>query len=67
MTEWKGSCQCCGVKTSMYSMSWFDERLICTDCSERETEHPRYDEAKEAELNAVRSGNFNFKGIGYYK
>jgi hypothetical protein len=48
-------------------MSWFDERLICTDCSERETEHPRYDEAREAELNAVRSGDFNFKGIGHYK
>jgi hypothetical protein len=48
-------------------MSWFDERLICMDCSEKETEHPRYNDARDAELNAVRSGDFKFKGIGYYK
>jgi len=48
-------------------MSWFDVSLICGDCSDKEIEHPRYNEAREAEAEVVRSGNFKFKGIGYYK
>jgi hypothetical protein len=46
-------------------MSWFNESLICDECSDKESDHPRYVEAKEEELKAVKSGNFNFKGIGY--
>jgi len=34
------------------------------DCSVRESERPDFTKAKEAELNAVKSGNFNFKGSG---
>ena len=66
MIEWNGSCQRCHKKTLSHTMSWFNESLICGDCSNKETEHPRYNEAREAETKAVRSGNFNFKGIGYF-
>lgn len=65
MTEWRGNCQRCYKESSSYTMSWFNESLICDECSDKESDHPRYVEAKEEELKAVKSGNFNFKGIGY--
>ena len=65
MIEWRGHCHRCYTKTGSYIMSWFDESLICGDCSDKEKDHPRYAEAREEELRAVKSGNFNFKGIGY--
>lgn len=42
----------------------FDTAEICLDCKKKEEKHPRYEEAREAEANAVRNGNYNFPGIG---
>jgi hypothetical protein len=33
-------------------------------CIDKEQKHPKYAEAREAEYNAVRSGNYNYRGIG---
>jgi hypothetical protein len=45
-------------------MSRFNTDWICLACEEKERAHPLYKKASEAELAAVRSGDFNFKGIG---
>jgi hypothetical protein len=46
-------------------MSWFNTDCICKECDEKEKAHPRYKEAKEAELEQVKKGNYNFEGIGF--
>jgi hypothetical protein len=45
-------------------MSRFNTDMICDDCENKEKNHPAYAEAVKAELNAVKSGNYNFPGIG---
>jgi hypothetical protein len=42
----------------------FNTDVICLECKDKETKHPRYKEAQEAERKAVLNGNFNFPGIG---
>jgi len=65
LAEWTGKCQRCFNKSDMYTMSMFDVALICMDCKDAEARHPRYKEAQEAEINALRGGDRNFKGIGW--
>jgi len=60
----KVKCDRCFSNMHTHIMSWFNEDIICMDCSVRESERPDFTKAKEAELNAVKSGNFNFKGSG---
>ena len=43
----------------------FNTDIICPECKELETQDPRYEEARQAELNALRKGKLNFKGIGW--
>lgn len=62
--RWDGRCQRCYHEVGGYIMSFFNTQLICLDCDERERAHPRYKEAKDAEHAALRSGNYNFPGIG---
>lgn len=57
-------CQRCGVETSVTIMSMFNEQIICMDCKDKEVEHPLYKGAREAEVEQVRQGNYNFKGVG---
>ncbi|CAK7037388.1 hypothetical protein [Tissierella sp.] len=45
-------------------MSMFNEDYICLDCREKETKDKDYQKAREAELEEVTKGNYNFKGIG---
>lgn len=65
MKNWDGHCQKCGKSTNAHIMSMFDDRLICLDCEERERQNPHYQEAREADEAAIKSGNFNFPGIGW--
>jgi hypothetical protein len=48
----------------MLTMSRFNTDMVCEDCESREKAHPKYAEAKAAELAAVRRGEHNFPGIG---
>jgi hypothetical protein len=57
-------CDRCGVKTNMFTGSYFNTQTICIDCSMEERAHPRFKEAQDADQAAVMNGNFNFKGIG---
>ena len=64
MYDWSGHCQRCGGKSSSHTMSMFNTDLICMDCKGKETDRPDYEQATKAERAAVKSGNYNFEGIG---
>lgn len=63
--EWRGLCHRCGAKSSVHMMSRFNKDLLCMDCIDREQEHPDYQRAAKAELEAVRRGDYNFPGTGW--
>ena len=62
--EWTGRCQECYEESSAHIMSMYSTRLICLDCKDRETKRSDYRKAVDADDDAIKSGNFNFKGIG---
>lgn len=57
-------CERCGGTSSFSTGSWFNTEQICLECAERERAHPRFEEARRVEREAVRNGDFNFPGIG---
>lgn len=60
----KKFCDRCGKPLTVRTMSMFNTDCICPECKEQERKNPRYKEAQEADLKAIKSGNYNFKGIG---
>ena len=44
-------------------MSAFSEECICMECSGKEKQDPDYEEARKAEHEEIKKGNYNFKGI----
>lgn len=63
--DWEGFCQRCGKSSDIHTMSMFDVALICLPCVELERTHPDYPRACDAESDALKKGDTNFKGIGY--
>lgn len=58
------SCDRCGGSLEKGRiMSMFNEDCICLTCKEKETKEADYKEAVEAELEEVKRGNYNYKGI----
>ena len=45
------------------TMSIFNEDVICMDCKEKESDEPDYMLAKDKELEEIKKGNLNYKGI----
>ena len=41
------------------------EDCICMKCKDEETKHKDYNKARDREIEEVRKGNYNFKGIGF--
>ena len=58
-------CDRCGCATKTYTMSMFNIQEICPVCKEEERKHPLYQEACEADREAIMRGDYNFKGIGW--
>ena len=58
-------CQRCGTETNSHTMSMFNMQDICLTCKEEERKHPKYDEARQRELEEIKRGNYNFEGIGW--
>ena len=56
-------CDRCKRDTLAFSMSFLNTDMLCPACLEKEKIHPRYDEAKKAELDAVKNGNYNYPGL----
>ena len=44
-------------------MSIFNEDVICMPCKKEEKNDPDYEAASQAEMQAVRNGDNNFKGV----
>jgi hypothetical protein len=66
----RDNCDRCGKSTSYgaTTMSVFNEDVICMDCKKEEKNDPEYGAAVEAEIEALRKGNTNYKGaIPNYK
>lgn len=57
--------RCGGSLTGGRMMSKFNTDCLCMNCIRKEKQHPDYQKAAMAELEAVRRGNYNFPGIGY--
>ena len=59
------TCERCGADPIISSTcSIFNTEQICLVCQRREEAHPDYESARAAEAAAVRSGNYNFPGVG---
>jgi hypothetical protein len=57
-------CERCNNKANISTGSIFNTQQICMPCKDKETAHPKYDEARKAEMRAVKNGDYNFPGIG---
>jgi len=58
------TCDRCGKTGCIYTCSYFNYDDICRDCREKERAHPKYQEAHDAEVEAVMGGDYNYAGIG---
>jgi hypothetical protein len=63
----KQICDRCGKETISTIVSMFNTDEICNECKEKERQEPRYKDAVAADEAAIRSGNYNFRGIGWKK
>jgi len=62
--EWAGYCERCCKGTNTHTMSMYSTDLICLECKSEERQRPDYKVAVDADVAAIKSGNFNFEGIG---
>lgn len=46
-------------------MSMYNNDCICMACKREEQQREDYEKANLADINAIKSGNYNFQGIGY--
>ena len=58
------NCDRCHSEAFATIMSKFNTQMICIPCKKKEEAHPAYKAADEAEVAAVRGGNYNFPGVG---
>lgn len=58
------NCDRCFRETRSTIMSMFNTDVICMDCKSKERKRPEYKTAVDADDDAIRAGNYNFKGIG---
>lgn len=57
-------CDRCGKDTFGSTGSYFNTDQICFGCRDKEEQHPMFEEARRQELEAVKSGDYNFPGVG---
>lgn len=57
-------CDRCKKKTSLHFTSMFNAEHICRDCQQLEIEHPQFEKAREAVIDSVSRGDYEFHGIG---
>lgn len=62
----KSQCDRCNApkEKSELMMSIFNTQMLCHICQLKERQHPKFEEARDAELDAISRGDFNFPGIG---
>lgn len=57
--------RCCKSLINGRTMSMYNEDCICMDCKAKEIKRSDYKEARDADVEQIRNGNYNHKGIGY--
>ena len=57
--------RCHGTLDGGRTMSMFNEDCICMKCADKERQLPEYETAVQSDHEAIRKGNYSFKGIGY--
>lgn len=61
----KENCDRCHKPTNgITTMSMFNEDIICMECKDKERKRDDYDKAVKADIDEIKKGNYNFKGIG---
>jgi DNA-directed RNA polymerase subunit M/transcription elongation factor TFIIS len=60
----KKFCDRCGKILEIRTMSMFNQDVICMECKDKESAHPKYEEARKRDLQEIKNGNRNFEGIG---
>lgn len=56
----KKHCDRCGARLGIYRMSRINDEVICEDCATKERDFPDYNKRVQEEVQAVKSGNYNF-------
>ena len=57
-------CDRCGTSLAKGRiMSMLNTDCICPECKKQEKQDPLYEEAAKAELEEVKKGNYNYKGL----
>ena len=56
-------CDRCQTHTNTTTVSYMNTDTLCMTCRTEEQSHPMYAAAKEAELAACKTGNFNYPGL----
>lgn len=57
--------RCGGSLEGGRTMSRYNTDCICMKCAREERARKDYGDARDAEAAAVRSGDYNFRGVGY--
>ena len=57
--------RCGGTLEGGRTMSMFNTDCICMKCAKKERSRSDYGKARDAEMDAVRNGDRNFRGIGF--
>ena len=55
--------RCGGDLTKGRIMSAFSQEVICMDCKDKEKQDKDYKKAVDADIEQIKQGNFNFRGI----
>lgn len=58
------TCERCRNLVHATTMSMFNTDIICMPCKALERAHPDYENARDAETDAIRAGDYNFPGVG---
>ena len=64
MSLQNGLCDRCRKPVKALRMSMFNTEMCCQACLFKESKHPLYEQARQAERDAVKNGDYNFQGIG---
>ena len=60
----KENCDRCGKSLNNGRiMSMYNTQCICLECKKKEMHRADYKEAADAELEEVKKGNYNYRGI----
>ena len=58
------SCDRCNKKIHIQNKSMFNVDMICKECQRLEKDHPQFEKARDAVIDSISRGDYEFEGIG---